>query len=479
MDERNGSRMLCEQLKIWQVLHPEEKCILIFHTSALTLSEGDLEQVAKELPYQWVFPENVYHEIAMLKESNIFGRQADRILKLSRMSRGVVMYSNLEDFYGSQKYLRIRSFMDYKKIFVFGSQLKMKEFLEKVPEKDDFLIYYHNRWSHFRYDANDTVTTVRQAKKWIGLLDCVKKQKYMGTATSVNTIKNIKEVDALDSNGNVKAHYHVGDKLGSGGEADIYEACENPCILLKIYRYPISGNRLKKLQILTGYIPPAKRKSKMPYVKLPLFLLYSGGVPVGIAMEKVTGKSLEDQMADESLDPVALLQELALKLLELNLLHLVVVDLAEPNLMLDSQNRLYLVDTDSFQAGYYGSGVYIREQYMHRELVGKKGCVLYDFRYQDFAFAVLAFKLLVCGSFSPLYQAGAYEASEEGKLFWGGEFEFPYVLPGETQKKVNETCREAWEMMPLVLKKAFVEEFHFEREYSIGHWLKLLVEAQQ
>jgi len=471
--------MLYEQLRIWRVLHPKEECVLVFHTSALVLPESDLEQVAEKLPCQWVFPQNVYHEIAMLKRSESFGRRAARILELSRMRKGVILLSNLEDFYGSQKHLRIQNYIHCRKIFVFGNQLKMKEFLEQVPDRDDFWIYYHNRWSHSGYDANDRIVTLQQARDWLGLLDCVKKQKPMGTESAVPAVKRVTEVDAADAGGKVCAHYHVGEKRGSGGEADIYETCEDPDILLKIYRHPISGNRLKKLQLLTGFMSLEKRKRRLPYVRLPLFLLYSQGIPVGIAIEKVEGRSLEDKMSDEALDPVDLLQKLALSLLELNLMGLVAVDLAEANLMLDEQNRLYLVDTDSFQVGYYGAGVYIREQYMHRELVGKKGNILYDFRYQDFSFAVLAFKLLVCGSFSPLYQEGAYEASEAGRLFWGGEFEFPYELPGEPQKKVNDTCRLAWETMPLILRKAFAEEFRFEREYSIGHWLRILEEAQK
>lgn len=471
--------MLYNELKKFYWLNPDENAMLIFHTSILNFPDEMLEKIAEEIPWQWVFPGNVYYELQILKKSGMFGEKAEKALRLGKRRKAIYTRDNLEDFYDSQEALSdFCSSKTEKMIFVFGDQLKLKEFLKHIPEKENYYVFFHNRWTHTQYASGDLIAAVKSAKRWRNLLDCESHIKAIRDR-GMEKIRadDMKKVTAKSSSGEVIGEYEKAERVGEGGESRVYKTLENEDLVLKILKEYPSSNHLRKLEYLTLFRKEAKGKG-LERVELPESLLYSGGEPVGIAVKRVRGNSLTDAMVDPDItfDVVEVLQDLALAMLELNLCHMQIVDLDGDNIVLDENKKIHLIDTDSFQLMHYGAGVRMRPHYMHKELVGKQGNFIIDPRHQDFAFGVFMFKLLVCGTYSPLFQKATLDAAAENRLFWGG-YEFPYKVTDFDEMEVNAVCLEKWKGMPELLRSAFAEAFTFRRDYSIGYWMHILLEA--
>ena len=462
--------MLARDLKRWYAspTHTGKRYNLVMHTSVLKYSEEDLRTVYEKFPFQWILPKNILFEIQLLEGSEKFRKKAKLFLALWKNKGSICFKSNLEDFYGDQKHLKgLSATKTENLIFIFGDQLKLKEFLENVPANQNYYILYHNRWHHTNGDDYGLIEGVDQVNQWIPSFSCVRNISNMYPSGAKKNSKNIpKSVTAQNYKGEEVASYLVKEEVNSGGEAKIYNVCEDENILLKLYDFSVTDNRLKKLkyfQMLNDHFK---------HIAMPKGIIYMGKDPIGISMERIKGRALCDVLSSGGSPSLFLdlLPKLAILLLELNCMNIMMVDLSLQNLIVGEKNDIYIVDADSFQYRNYSSGVKIRADFLHKDYVGKQNINIYDLRCQDFAFAVLIFRLLVCGTTSPLFQSGAQDA---GILFWGGEFEFPYGK-ADTSEKVNKRCFERWNLLPEHIQQAFVDEFTFNKEYSVGYWIDLL-----
>ncbi|XCP85338.1 hypothetical protein ABXS75_00565 [Roseburia hominis] len=473
--------MLYDELKKFYLLNPDENGMLVFHTSILNFPDEMLEKIVEEIPWKWVFPENVYYELQFLRKSSVFGKKVGLVFRLGKKRKAVYIEGNLEEFYYSQAPLTaLGTSKTVRLIFIFGDQLKLKEFLKNVSEKENYYVFFHNRWEHTQYSSDECIASVKVARQWLRLLDCVGHVKTIRNgAREKIKIDSVQKVTSKGIGGKEIAEYSKAECVGEGGESKVYGISEQEDIVLKIFKEYPSSNHLKKMEYLMLLQQGAKFRGR-EQVELPKGLLYNGGKLVGIAVKRISGNSLTDAMVDTSIefDIAEVLQDLALVMLELNLCHMLVVDLDGDNIILDKNKKMHLIDTDSFQLMHYGAGVCMRPHYMHKELVGKQGNFMIEPRYQDFAFGVLMFKLLVCGTYSPLFQKAALDAASENRLFWG-TYEFPYKVAEYEEMEVNAICLEKWKGVPVILQKAFVEAFTFKKDFSIGYWMHIFLEAMK
>lgn len=485
--------MLYDELEKLGYMKPNERYYLVFHTSILNFSQIMLDKIANELPYKWLLPENIFYELTLLKRSKMFGKKAEQVLNLAKKKDAFNadgsprLCCNLEDFYAPQneiaqlaeRYTSLwLSAPNVNYIFIFGSQLKLKEFLTYAADKKNYFVFFHNRWSQDGYSSEDSITSVATAKNWISLLDCERFAK--------NVIEEKRILKKLDTEAMLTArnaddgflrYYHMSEDINSGGEGRLFTAAEDQNVLLKLYKEKLSVNHLKKLKHLIKFNTMNHLDTYLQYVIFPRELLYMGDEAVGIGIAKVMGLSLTDAIVDSDVEVnlVKVIRNLAVTLLELNLCHIQVADLDTDNLMFDRQSNVYLIDTDSFQYMHYSSGILLRPDYRHKELVNKN-TILYLPKYQDFAFCVLLFKLLVCGTYSPLYQKAAIEFSEQKQLFWGCGFDFPYVENAKENSNVNPFHQLRWQNLPEKFQCAFSDAFHFRRAFSIGHLMQIFDE---
>ena len=135
-----------------------------------------------------------------------------------------------------------------------------------------------------------------------------------------------------------------------------------------------------------------------------------------------------------------------------------------------------MIDTDSVQYMRYGSGILMRPDYRHKEIVNGNKQILFMPKHQNFAFSVLLFKMLVCGTGSPLYQKSVADLAEKNGLFWG-EVDFPYKEYPYGNMEVNAYHLENWKEIPVKFQRTFIEVFTFKRAHSIGHMIHAFDEA--
>ena len=76
--------MLYNELKKLYYANMNVQFKLVFHTSLLNFPKDMLNCIAGEIPYQWIFPANVFYELELLKKSKLFGGKAEYVLALAK-----------------------------------------------------------------------------------------------------------------------------------------------------------------------------------------------------------------------------------------------------------------------------------------------------------------------------------------------------------------------------------------------------------
>lgn len=462
--------MIYEGIQKWCWRNPRKRYHLIFHTSACNFAIEDLKKLF-DLDLPWYLPKNVYYEIKELSHY----RNEKQFFNLWKEKGRKVLKSNLEDFYGEQT--NLGGFSETKTeplIFVFGSKLKLQEFLECTETKSNYYVYFH---THDQVeigqmeDPSAVVVPIGEAKKNLSFLNRLESFNLVHTKKDEKIpARRMKGKELTGKKDQCK--YVVGERYESGGESCIYEHAKDRGQLLKIFKYEISTEKEMKLQMLM------LTRKVAPYMEVPLDILEYENRKVGILLRKVEGKTLKDVYLEDDLtirEKLRIMQKVLRGLLEMNMYDAICVDLALQNIMLDQEGKVVFVDTDSFQIMDYSSESLGRMEYQHPKYVrsqkeGKRSW--YEPLYQNFAFSVLLFKFLVTGTRNPLSQNGTEELGEE--LIWGGDFSFPYTVEEMKLGVVNEACMWNWELLPEKLKEAFVSIFQFQREASLGYWIKVL-----
>ena len=465
--------MLYEVLNRFRLIGLCNHAAVVIHSSIINYRSDDV-QMAMSLPFQWFIPDSTIRELQLLTRSQLFGNRAQNLLNLIHTTmaagKGRIIDRNVEDLYqldGAPAATR-KDFYDGGLVFIFGDMGKMAEFIEKTPVDFDIHVLFNPHWKCSDVSGCE-IWSLPVAKRMLANLPWKQANVLENTVKVSNPIKNIKVIRAYDKNQNEVARFSGSTlekvKNMAGGEGVIYTSPSMPGRLLKFYRNNLpKGNRLKKIRAICG-LP-------LPHVAFPQELLYDeSGNLIGIAMNPCPGRSLADvkAMGWQGYDPDAVIRNLALVLLELHALHIMVGDLAEQNVLVDQNNQVYLVDTDSFQLQNYPSGG-VRSEYCHRDVkLNELNSALRQPQHEDFAWSVLLFHI-VCWE-NPVMQKRAVD--DDRQLCWQ-TFSFPLEAADIQNNRVNEELFEIWKQQPMVLRKQFSEEFHFRRSHPIGSWLKAL-----
>lgn len=229
----------------------------------------------------------------------------------------------------------------------------------------------------------------------------------------------------------------VGQRLGGGGEGDIYPLSDDPGLVAKIYHTgKVNAGRVAKLRAMLANVPAdptrgSQRARNHTSIAWPVALLSSlQGEPVGFLMPRIQNghqvSAFYDVATRQAQFPFFSYRHLCRTALHLasavGAIHergYVIGDVKDENILVTDEALVTLVDTDSFQVREPGSGRVHRcpvgsRMFTPPELIGKKFPEIDRSPEHDmFGITVLLFQLLMEGThpFACVYR-GPEEVSD-------------------------------------------------------------------
>lgn len=458
--------MLHETLQAWRLLHSSEEyqsVRLVFHTSCLNYKLSDLKAL-RQLNFDLILPNSVRQELELLSSSRLYG-EAARFLLSSTQHKAW----DLEEFYSTGSRSGITPHHRGQSgilIFLFGDLAKQDEFLRHISAASEWrehYIFYNSGWSCTKGDP--MVLPVSQAK---GLP--MRRTHVLSSNVAMPPLNELKRLTLRNGRSSTRLDSATLKPTGqSGSFAQIYTSTACPNRLIKCYKRSAAvGTQLRKLEALHSLVPAI---GHLP-LALPRELLFSGDKLIGYTMTPCPGRPFSELIRTgwNGYDFGEVCQNLSRLLVELHTLHILVNDLSFNNILVDTDNQVYLVDCDSFQlVDYPGGGITylyqhpeIQEAHFHDTL--REPC------HEYFAFAVLMFQC-ICRCENPLTQVLSDES--EDKITWSNA-QFPLEANCcDNVGHANQATYENWASLPAELQQAFADEFHFRRIHSIGAWLRI------
>lgn len=440
---------------------------IVFHTSCVNFPSSDLQHV-NQLGLKCVLPDNVFRELSLLQESAVFGEKAKCLLRICGTSPNYVARWDLEQLYENSRKVKMPDKHSLAMVFVFGDLNKLDEFLRCIRvDAGNLYVMLCEGWSCV--DGIATVYPVQSLKGY-----AVRRVEPLTPHLPARSIADYPSL-CVKRSANACPHMVDGKSFHPtrmyGGNASIFESTDFPNHLMKGYKgFALTGSQVKKLenlQYLGQSIPGA-------HMALPEALLYRDDSSiVGYIMKKIdqcTAVRTIMSTGWEAYDLPLILRRLLLLILELHCMHIIVNDLSFNNVLIGKNNDVYLVDCDSFQMFHYPGGG-ITEIYEHPELDPDKAYnTLREPRHEYFSLAVLLFQCLFFDD--PLRQVQS--AEDERVLSWKNA-SFPLEVDGRKNGfEVNRATLRNWLAQPRKLRKAFVDEFCYKRDYSVGAWIRVL-----
>lgn len=451
-----------------------KKWVLVLHTSCVCYGEDDLRAAAEMPEFYWIVPDNVRYELRLLREESRFPnfrRNAKRILdKAQQNSVENFQWWDLEDLYLPYEKSRMTKllrepgdFCRYSMIFAFGNPLKEAEFLRRTPNwAGDYYILFIKSWNP---DEVASIQNIKAVKDY----PLIQPQVITpGTQEiSPDTIKaETYYLELSSGKERIRGSDLDSEKcVGKGGYAQIYPVPGHPDLVLKFYRYaPLDAVFQKKLRCMIGYGQAGKNVPVMFPVAL---LSNASGVVVGYAMRKAKGVTLRTLLTSpcfirHNLDVI--LRNLTLLLIELHSLGFIVNDLSYNNIIVDEQDRVYLVDTDSFQIRNYPGGP-MTSYYRHPGVRGNLYASLRDPVYEYFAYAALQQQCYM-GLHNPL---GDPPERREGdpEPDWDN-------TPFDPERNYPDSALGIWNDPEVFgYRMGMLREFNFQNDLSFGAWLRI------
>lgn len=251
-------------------------------------------------------------------------------------------------------------------------------------------------------------------------------------------------------------------KLGEGGEGIVYKTNKSENVVAKIYlRNKLTSHRQAKIdKIIAAGL-------SIEGVCFPTKHLYnSKGVFIGYLMPKAEGEKLgisvfrgEKGMKKffgnwSRSDLVTLAVTILSTIKNIHDFGILIGDINGLNILVKSPTKVYFVDTDSFQINEYPCPVGTLD-FTAPEIQGK------DYKYflrsigdENFAIAVLLFKLLMFGESPYAQQGGAGIAHDISR----GDFSFPFKDKGNNKMPEGDWgC--FWSHLPEKLREIFYRTF--------------------
>ena len=275
--------------------------------------------------------------------------------------------------------------------------------------------------------------------------------------------------------------YTLENELGKGGEGCTYEIVENDSVA-KIYnKMHCTTRRRAKIETFIT--------SKLQYegICLPQAMLYNSAHEfVGYMMPKAHGRPLDHLLRSQPLflerfpdwkkrDMVKLAITILKKIKYLHDHDVIIGDINPNNILVESPDEAYLVDTDSYQID--GFPCPVGTIYFTAPEI--QGLHYPDFMRtqgnEDFAVATLLFMLMLQGKAPYSHYEGASPAENIRKGL------FPYGVAGRSSTNVPPGLwRFIWSHLTRKLKLAFWDTFHSggahntqETRYTVEDWLFL------
>ena len=320
--------------------------------------------------------------------------------------------------------------------------------------------------------------------------EIVNKREHFSIQTKVSekqdTIIKINSVpstgDRLITSSDCKIIY-LKDKIKSGGEGVVYETDSDEYVAKIYHNDKLSSRKKEKIDLLVqsglvidGVCLPEKS------------LINEQGEFVGFLMKKAIGKSLDCSFfkGERGIkrhfpnwtrsDLVALSITILSTINKLHKLGIIVGDLNGANILVNSPDSIYLVDTDSFQINDLPCPVGT-EEFTAPEIQGKDyKSFLRTEGNENFAVATLLFRLLMFGV-SPYAQKGGESIAHN---IQSGNFSFPF-REKSNGKIPDGDWKFFWSHLFFPLKEQFYSTFKKgghcydeEDRPDVSDWLKLL-----
>lgn len=232
--------------------------------------------------------------------------------------------------------------------------------------------------------------------------------------------------------------YTIGNEIGKGGEGHVFEVCESPAILLKIYTEELASDKMDKLRYMTTMRQPAIYR----FAAWPLDLAIHNGRVEGFVMNKLMGyvplHMLFNPMDRKKLFPdkgynflIHVARNLATAFHSLHVEGLIIGDVNEGNILVNPQGMVAFIDCDSFQIKnkdhYYFCEVGV-PRYTPPELLSAKSFsqVVRTVNTDAFSLAILLFQILFLGRHPFAGRNNSAEDFDEERAI--REQEFAYSL---------------------------------------------------
>ena len=272
-------------------------------------------------------------------------------------------------------------------------------------------------------------------------------------------------------------------EIGKGGEGTVFRTSRSG-VLAKVYMPTrLTSGRVQKLELMVARGLNWRDRSSSG-ICWPRSLLRDGsGVVRGYFMEEARGlplgravfvrTELKQNFPGWTRKHIA---SLCLSLLRrMRMLHregVIMGDINPENFLVESERRVFFVDTDSYQLAGFPCPVGT-DHFTPRELQGKQFAkLLRTQEHENFAVATLLFMIVMLGK-QPYACRGGGSPLENIR-----RGEFPYPLGKRSRRTAPEgSWRFIWSHLPYEMKKAFFETFDRscanETRRSVTDWIEL------
>lgn len=452
-----------------QAMQGRTNIMLILHTSCVNYDDDMLRQMER-VPAFWVLPHSVRYELQLLAQGPVFRPQALRIL---RRAGADARRLKLQGRWELEQLYREPGSADSPErlyrgvmVFWFGDLNKQDEFLWNVRTLPDrHCILMLNSWDCYRDSGR--IRPVNEVREF----SC----RCCQALSRGTPLPPPEELTLYDAAGAAFSGRELTPVGLFGANADIYESDRFPGKLVKLYKQrALSGNARRKLERLCALQRSAgAERALLEHLALPEQLIRtSRGDIAGYTMRKCPGRPLRDYrvIGWQGHDLARILRNLLELLVHLHTMRVLVNDLSFNNVLIDDDDRVSLVDCDSFQVFHYPGGG-ITEPFRHPRI--DPDCaphMLQEPRHEYFSFAVLLFQIMFHGD--PLRPMTGTDAKD---LTWnnGG---VPLDVSGQVPDgpTANGCILREWERCPEPLRILFSDEFHFREDHSFGAWIHAL-----
>ena len=284
--------------------------------------------------------------------------------------------------------------------------------------------------------------------------------------------KEVKENDTLNLC-NVNEQIQVGTEIASKGEGTVFNI-DGFRVAKVFHKTRFTEQKMMKIHLL---IQHAQVSKSIAYPKG--FLKDSDNQLVGYYMPKASGIPLQAFFSPESLSKhfpkwsLSQMLKLALSVSKtVELVHsqnLIIGDLNGNNILVENEEKVVVIDTDSFQINDYSSDVgmieYTRD--IHLNHVSQQGYQsLLRSKYDDiFSLSIIIFQMMLSGQLPFNHKNG-----EESYMDNIKKGHFPYSCTKRDVASTPNGSKRQWNMTPKPLREYFCKVF---KEHKIVSMQKL------